>query len=188
MSSEHALAVRAVDLMQRRHKEVSLRGGKKGAKVAKVRVGLSELMVAMAASYLSGGRGPVVDPLGVFGELPGVFANKGGVGAVWPFASGSVGAVVTFPAVWFASERAYQNWYRAAWAEAWRVLAPGGMLVLAVAEPVADGKVTAPFAAWHTQEIEEAGFRRGGWVERGGLDQGTRGEYVFQFFKREVKK
>jgi DNA modification methylase len=53
---------------------------------------------------------------------------------------------------------AYRNFHRAAWAETWRVLRPGGRLVLNIKDHVRKGKRQL-VAGWHiTHLVSVAGF------------------------------
>ena len=54
---------------------------------------------------------------------------------------------------------AYRAFHLRAWAEARRVLAPGGRFVLNIKDHYRDG-VVQPVTAWHTQALTDLGFRQ----------------------------
>lgn len=52
----------------------------------------------------------------------------------------------------------YQDFHRRAWAECWRVLAPGGRLILNISDHIRAGR-RQPVSAWHALTLAELGFR-----------------------------
>jgi SAM-dependent methyltransferase len=60
----------------------------------------------------------------------------------------------------------YRDFHRRAWREAWRVIRPGGRLVLNISDHYRDGEVV-PVSVWHFTTLEAIGFeaRPGGWLE-----------------------
>lgn len=52
---------------------------------------------------------------------------------------------------------AYRAFHCRAWAEAWRVLRPGGRLILNISDHIRGGQ-RQPVSAWHRQTLEEMGF------------------------------
>jgi len=53
--------------------------------------------------------------------------------------------------------KAYQDFHRCAWGECWRVLRPGGVMVLNISDHIRNGKVI-DVTAWHVRELTGMGF------------------------------
>lgn len=85
---------------------------------------------------------------------------------------------------------AYRNLHTAAWAEAERVLKPGGMFLLNISDHIRDGEMV-PVSHWHVSALSRLGLNLVGWHpintprQREGANGDLRApcEWVFHFTK-----